>query len=36
MERSTRVLIVEDYAPFRRFLRTTLEQNAGLEIIGEA
>jgi CheY-like chemotaxis protein len=36
MEKSTRVLIVEDYAPFRRFLRTTLEQKAGLEIIGEA
>jgi CheY-like chemotaxis protein len=36
MERLTRVLIVEDYAPFRRLLRTTLEQKAGLEIIGEA
>ena len=36
MKRSIRVLFVDDYAPFRHFLRTTLRQNRELEIVGEA
>jgi DNA-binding NarL/FixJ family response regulator len=31
-----RVLIVEDYEPFRRFLRSTLGKRPGLELVGEA
>jgi DNA-binding NarL/FixJ family response regulator len=30
-----RVLIVEDFAPFRRFIRSTLEKTSILQIIGE-
>src|SRR3954468_20008911 len=33
---SIRVLIVEDYEPFRRFLRSTLEQRPAMQIVGEA
>jgi len=33
---SIRVLIVEDYEPFRRFLRSTLEQRPATQIVGEA
>jgi len=33
---SIRVLIVEDYEPFRRFLRSTLEQRPATQIAGEA
>src|SRR3954465_14438297 len=33
---SIRVLIVEDYQPFRRFLRSTLEQRPATQIAGEA
>src|SRR4051812_4244351 len=29
-------LIVEDYEPFRRFLRSTLEQRPAMQIVGEA
>jgi len=37
MERSSvRVLVVDDYEPFRRFLRATLEARQELQIIGEA
>jgi len=36
MKRLIRVLFVEDYAPFRNFLRTTLQENQELEIVGEA
>lgn len=32
---STRILIVDDYAPWRRFLRSTLEKRTDLEVIGE-
>jgi DNA-binding NarL/FixJ family response regulator len=31
-----RVLVVEDYEPFRRFLSSTLAQNPEFEIVGEA
>src|SRR3954452_9889582 len=33
---SIRVLIVEDYEPFRRFLRSTVEQRPATQIVGEA
>jgi DNA-binding NarL/FixJ family response regulator len=32
---SIRILIVDDYAPWRRFLRSTLEKRADLQVIGE-
>ena len=32
---SFRVLVVEDYEPFRRFIRSTLRKGRGLEIVGE-
>jgi DNA-binding NarL/FixJ family response regulator len=36
MERSTRVLLVDDYAPFRHLVRSTLLKQPELEVIGEA
>jgi DNA-binding NarL/FixJ family response regulator len=33
---SYRVLVVEDFAPFRRLIRAMLATRAGLEVIGEA
>ena len=30
-----RVLVVEDYEPFRRFIRSTLRKGPGLQIVGE-
>ena len=33
-ERS-RILIVDDYAPWRRFLRSTLEKRTDLQVVGE-
>lgn len=33
---SVRVLVVEDYAPFRRFVCSTLAKQPGLQIVGEA
>jgi DNA-binding NarL/FixJ family response regulator len=36
LERSVSVLIVDDYAPFRQFLRSKLESLPYLQIIGEA
>ena len=37
METSTiRILVVDDYEPFRRFVRSKLEQSANLRVIGEA
>ena len=33
---SIRVLLVDDYEPFRRFVRSTLERSPSLQIIGEA
>ena len=33
---SNRVLVVEDYEPFRRFVCSTLERSLDLQIIGEA
>jgi DNA-binding NarL/FixJ family response regulator len=35
LDRSVRVLIVEDYAPFRHFLCSRLEDLPGLQLIGE-
>jgi DNA-binding NarL/FixJ family response regulator len=32
---SVRVLVVEDYAPFRRFVRSTLEKRPEWQVIGE-
>jgi len=32
---SISILVVEDFAPFRNFIRATLEQRADLQIIGE-
>jgi DNA-binding NarL/FixJ family response regulator len=32
----TRILVVDDYAPWRRFVLTTLQKQQGLQIIGEA
>ena len=31
-----RVLVVDDYAPFRQFVRSTLDQKPDLQVIGEA
>ena len=36
MNRSIRVLLVDDFSPFRDFLRTELEQMPDFEIVGEA
>ena len=36
MKRLIRVLLVDDHAPIRQFLRTTLEQNPEFHIVGEA
>jgi len=36
MGRSTRVLLIDDYAPLRRFVRATLQEIPDLEIVGEA
>ena len=33
---SIRVLVVEDYEPFRKFITSTLQENPGWEVIGEA
>jgi DNA-binding NarL/FixJ family response regulator len=33
---SVRVLVVDDYDPWRRFLSTTLQKQPGLQVIGEA
>jgi CheY-like chemotaxis protein len=33
---SARILVVDDYEPFRRFIRSTMEQRLGLRVIGEA
>jgi len=33
---SVRVLVVDDYEPFRRFVCSTLEQRPGLQVVGEA
>jgi DNA-binding NarL/FixJ family response regulator len=35
LERPIRVLVVDDYAPWRRFVCSTLQQRPELEIIGE-
>lgn len=32
---SIRVLVVEDFLPFRQFIRSTLEKNNGLQVISE-
>jgi DNA-binding NarL/FixJ family response regulator len=32
---SSRVLVVEDYEPFRRFLSSALQKAPGLQIVGE-
>jgi len=32
---SVRVLVVDDYEPFRRFIRSTLTKGPGLQIVGE-
>ncbi len=36
MKRLIRVLLIDDHAPIRQFLRTTLEQNPEFDIVGEA
>jgi DNA-binding NarL/FixJ family response regulator len=36
LNRSIRVFLVEDFSPFREFLRTALEQMPGFEIVGES
>ena len=36
MRRSVRILVVDDFGPFRSFVRTTLQKHPELEIIGEA
>ena len=33
---SMRVLVVDDYEPFRRFICSTIEQRSGLQVVGEA
>ena len=33
---SARILVVDDYQPFRRLICSTLEQRSGLQVIGEA
>jgi DNA-binding NarL/FixJ family response regulator len=35
MPHSLRVLVVEDFEPFRRFLSSTLQKVPGLQIVGE-
>ncbi len=35
MSHSTRVLVVEDFAPFRQFIRSTLVERADLQVICE-
>ncbi|MFZ0521919.1 MAG: response regulator transcription factor [Candidatus Acidiferrales bacterium] len=32
---SVRVLVIEDYEPFRRFICSTLKEKSGLQIVGE-
>ena len=36
MERSTRVLLVDDYAPFRHLVHSSLHRQPELEVVGEA
>ena len=36
MGRSIRVLLIDDYAPLRRLVRSTLQENPGLQIVDEA
>jgi DNA-binding NarL/FixJ family response regulator len=33
---SMRILVVDDYQPFRRFICSTIEQRSGLQVVGEA
>ena len=33
---SVRILVVDDYEPFRRFICSTMEQRLGLRVVGEA
>jgi DNA-binding NarL/FixJ family response regulator len=33
---SMRILVVDDYQPFRRFICSTIEQKSGLQVVGEA
>src|SRR5579864_2223485 len=33
---SVRILVVDDYEPFRRFICSTMERGLGLQVIGEA
>jgi two-component system NarL family response regulator len=33
---AVRILVVEDYEPFRRYFCSTLEQRAGFRVIGQA
>jgi len=33
---SMRILVVDDYQPFRRFICSTMEQRSGLQVVGEA
>ena len=33
---SVRILVVDDYEPFRRFICSTMEQGLGLQVVGEA
>ena len=33
---SLRVLVVDDYEPFRRFICSTLEKRPELQVVGEA
>jgi len=35
-EPAVRILIVEDYEPFLRYFRSTLEQRGGFQVVGEA
>lgn len=35
MSKSVLVLVVDDYPPFRHFLRSTLQKRPGLQVIGE-
>jgi DNA-binding NarL/FixJ family response regulator len=34
-DKPVRVLVVDDFEPFRRFVRSTLEQSPNLQIVGE-
>jgi DNA-binding NarL/FixJ family response regulator len=36
MKRLIRVLLIDDHAPIRDFLRTTLQQSPEFDIVGEA